>query len=137
MQHTQRFCHCGRSLMTMYARFAGPAFSEAGDWRAVFGAAVVLGLPMLLLACAVPESSRWLVLQGRPQEAVAHQICADDKGNPAQPGQRGGLIVGSATRWPPAPIFSAALRDLTYSRWQGNLVILLSGVFSCIDLPPA
>eukprot|EP00667_Euglena_gracilis_P005927 EG_transcript_5969 len=50
---------------------AGPVFSEAGDWRAVFGAAVVLGLPMLLLACAVPESSRWLVLQGRPQEAVA------------------------------------------------------------------
>lgn len=41
-----------------------------GNWRAMFLSALVPGILMLIGACFIPESPRWLVLKGRPLEAL-------------------------------------------------------------------
>ncbi|WP_426451308.1 sugar porter family MFS transporter [Paenibacillus sp. S-38] len=47
------------------------AWDVSTAWRWMFGAGAVPGLLFFLLLFFVPESPRWLIKQGRPQEALA------------------------------------------------------------------
>lgn len=50
---------------------AGAVLGKDGGWRGVFECALPLEALMLTGALAVPESPRWLALQGRQEEAAA------------------------------------------------------------------
>jgi len=52
------------------ARSGDAAWNTAYGWRWMFGSESVPAVMLLALACIVPESPRWLIKQGRQDEAV-------------------------------------------------------------------
>ncbi|MCZ8522662.1 MULTISPECIES: sugar porter family MFS transporter [Paenibacillus] len=52
------------------AGYGDDAWDVSTAWRWMFGAGAVPGLLFLVLLFFVPESPRWLIKQGRPQEAL-------------------------------------------------------------------
>ncbi|ADW71288.1 MFS transporter [Granulicella tundricola] len=55
--------------VTALVLLGGSLFPQATSWRYAFGIGGGLGLLVLLLRLAVPESPRWLMLRGREEEA--------------------------------------------------------------------
>lgn len=49
---------------------AGAVFGSSGGWESVYASALPVEALMFAGTFAIPESSRWLALRGRPEEAV-------------------------------------------------------------------
>jgi MFS family permease len=74
-------------------------------WRLAFGIGGTLGLAVLFLRLAVPESPRWLMLRGREQEAerivgdIERRVTATAGGLPKAEGQKLKLKTRDHTPW--------------------------------------
>jgi MFS family permease len=74
-------------------------------WRLAFGVGGTLGLGVLLLRLAVPESPRWLMLRGREQEAativkdIEHRVSATAGRLPPPEGAKLKLKTRDHTPW--------------------------------------
>jgi sugar porter (SP) family MFS transporter len=67
------------TLGILLSYLAGAQWTPTGWWQAMFGAAIVPALLMLIGLCFVPESPRWLLHQGRTAEAQrAHRRVVGD-----------------------------------------------------------
>lgn len=55
--------------------------THGGNWRAMFLSALIPGVLMLLFALVAPESPRWLVMKGKPIEAlkVLQKTCSTEE----------------------------------------------------------
>lgn len=83
---------------------AGPLVESTGDWRAIFAAAGLLVAPMLVLAFVVPESPRWLVLQGRSEDATASLVRGQGLDTAAAQQQVQQMTALTSSKDPDAPV---------------------------------
>jgi MFS family permease len=71
------------------ASYMGLAFyfskNISAQWRGPLGLALIWPVLMLIIICFVPESPRWLLMQGRAEEAW--QVISDLHADPADPDQ--------------------------------------------------
>lgn len=91
------------------------ALSDASSWRVIFGGGGVVALVVLLFRRSLPESPRWLVSQGRVQEAEA-VVARLEQASGATPS------AGGEVAEPERPSYGQALRELT-TQHRGRLAL--------------
>lgn len=98
-----------------YLLLGSHGLPQDSSWRYAFGIGGVLGLLVLLLRLAVPESPRWLMLRGREEEAgkivdqIESRIKESGKTLEAPEGEPLKLTVRDHTPW--KEIFANMLRE--------------------------
>ena len=114
-----------------------PSLPQDTSWRYAFGIGGTLGLLVLLLRLAVPESPRWLMLRGREEEAdkivgqIEATITASGKQLPPPEGEPLKLTVRDHTPW--KEIFANMLGENRQRSFLGlSLMIGQSFFFNAI-----
>ncbi|MFL6416109.1 MAG: MFS transporter [Bryobacteraceae bacterium] len=85
-------------------------------WRFAFGIGAVLGIGVLLLRLAVPESPRWLMLRGKEEDADRivgdiEKAVSEQRGDLAKPeGEKLKLSVRDHTPW----------KEIFHNMWNDN-----------------
>jgi SP family galactose:H+ symporter-like MFS transporter len=92
--------------------------SNSGEWRLMLGISAAPALILLPVAIAAPESARWLVKQGRRDEALKVL-------NRLHPGDDNRGTMTSIEQSLAADAESASWAEVFYRRWRRPLVIAL------------